>query len=97
MSQKFDLYRELKYPTPVSVSRIRLKDKRTDEIHEMCVTHLGETYPAKRLQYICDTFGYGLISCETEDTRSDYIDWSALYEDMDDGTSHESDTALQRL
>ena len=79
MAKEFDLVKELTYETSVSQSRIKLHDKRSGEILEVVICHPGDEYPKTWLRKICEEYGFGLVSCDTEDTESGILEWNDIF------------------
>lgn len=77
--KSFDIADALKYDCSVSKTRIKLCDKRSGEMFEHVVYHPGDSYPLNRMGRVIEGFGYGVLSCDTEDTVTGIVPWDEIF------------------
>lgn len=85
----------LHYQTSVSRSRIRISDKRTGEITETVLYHPGDNYPLTNMRRIIEGYGYGVVSCDTEDTVTGVIPWEEMFRYLERKGSCDDRSELQ--
>ena len=63
----------------VSKTRMILRDKRTDECTLTEIYHVGDRYPLQAMGHRIESYGYEIVSCETEKSLKGKIPWDQIY------------------